>query len=510
MAGQRFTKPVKAVIITGVVGFLAAGSFIYYNTCILNDYVPKDREEARKAYYEKKYRTYKDIPLPRITDVKVEVDIFPEERRVELRGRYVMKNKTAVSIDTLHMSIPSIVTINSLELPDHELVLADPELGYYIYALREPLAPDSSMTLDFDLTAENHGFVNNGSNIKIVRNGTFITNREYLPFLGYNKFEQLHDRNTRRKYDLPPVERCPKIDDEFARRNTYFPTDADWISFETTVSTCLDQIAVAPGNLLMEWIDGERRYFKYRMDVPMLNFYSFLSADYTVKRDHWNDVDIEVYYHEPHHYNVDRMINAVKKSLDYYTRAFGPYQHQQVRIVEFPRYETYAQSFAGTIPYSESAGFITEVREGDDIDYITYITAHEVAHQWWAHQVIGADVQGATLLSETLDQYSSLMVMEKEYGRENMRKFLKYELDTYLKKRGAELVEEMPLMLVEDQPYIHYNKGSVVMYALRDYLGEDVLNRAIRQYRDVVAYQEPPYTTSREFLQYVRKGGHST
>ena len=30
----------------------------------------------------------------------------------------------------------------------------------------------------------------------------------------------------------------------------------------------------------------------------------------------------------------------------------------------------------------------------DDIDYPFYVTAHEVAHQWWAHQVIGADVQG--------------------------------------------------------------------------------------------------------------------
>src|SRR3546814_4109532 len=103
-----------------------------------------------------------------------------------------------------------------------------------------------------------------------------------------------------------------------------------------------------------------------------------------------------------------------------------------------------------------------------DIDYVFYVTAHEVAHQWWAHQVVGANVQGATMLSESLAQYSALMVMEHEYGPRKMRKFLRHELDTYLMSRATERVRELPLALNENQQYIHYNKGSVVFYALRD------------------------------------------
>ena len=41
---------------------------------------------------------------------------------------------------------------------------------------------------------------------------------------------------------------------------------------------------------------------------------------------------------------------------------------------------------------------------------------------------------------ETMAQYSALMVMEEEYGPELMRKFLKYELDRYLRGRGDELI----------------------------------------------------------------------
>ena len=67
-----------------------------------------------------------------------------------------------------------------------------------------------------------------------------------------------------------------------------------------------------------------------------------------------------------------------------------------MRILEFPRYATFAQSFPNTIPYSESIGFIARVDPDDpkDIDYPYYVTAHEVAHQWWAHQVIGAQRPG--------------------------------------------------------------------------------------------------------------------
>jgi aminopeptidase N len=296
------------------------------------------------------------------------------------------------------------------------------------------------------------------------------------------------------------------VNDLEARRNTYIASDSDWVTFEATVSTSPDQIAMAPGYLQREWTENGRRYFHYTMDSPILNFYSFLSARYEVKRDAWNGVAIEVLYHPGHAYNVERMIQAVKDSLDYYTKNFGPYQHRQVRILEFPRYASFAQSFPNTIPYSESIGFIAKVdpKDPEDLDYPYYVTAHEVAHQWWAHQVIGGNVQGSTLMAETLSQYSALMVMKKKYGEEKMGRFLRYELDGYLQGRSFERKREMPLMRVENQAYVHYKKGSLVMYALQDYVGEDNVNRALASYLKKKAFQQPPFTNSPEFLAELR------
>ncbi len=338
----------------------------------------------------------------------------------------------------------------------------------------------------------------------LVYNGTFFNNFDYFPHIGYEHGLEIGDPNERRRRGLPPPERMPKLEDDSARMNNYITRESDWIDFETTVSTSADQIALAPGYLQKEWVENGRHYFHYKMDAPILGFFAYLSARWQVKRDSWNGVAIEIYYDAHHAYNVDRMIDAVKKSLAYYTANFGPYQHRQVRIVEFPRYANFAQSFPNTIPYSEGIGFIAKIQKPDDIDFVFYVTAHEVAHQWWAHQVIGGNVQGATVTSETMAQYSALMVMEKEYGPDLMRRFLKYELDGYLRGRGGERIEELPLLRVENQPYIHYNKGSLIMYALRDYVGEAPLDHALAEYIKRVRFQQPPYTTSRELFAAIR------
>jgi aminopeptidase N len=249
------------------------------------------------------------------------------------------------------------------------------------------------------------------------------------------------------------------------------------------------------------------------MDAPIADYFAFQSARYAVRKDVWHrdgggpDVALEVYYQPGHEFNLDSMIAASKAALAYNSSHFGEYQYRQFRIIEFPRYATFAEAFPNTIPYSEGIGFIARVRPDDpkDIDYPYYVTAHEAAHQWWGHQVVPADVQGSSMLLETLAQYSALMVMKQHVGAAKMRKFLAYEMDRYLQGRALEQKKELPLARVENQPYIHYRKGSVVMYALADYIGEDKVNEALRRYRDAHAFKGAPYPTSAELLARLRE-----
>lgn len=503
-ARRRLRGPLAWSAASALLAFVAVGGFVFYNTNVVNRYVPGDLALDRRADYENNYRQYKDLPQPRIVAANAEVDIHPERRAVDIRGHYRLVNRHPTAIGNIHVQLDTDVELIDLDMGPATLEQFDETAGYRIYALETPMAPGAELDFDFTLRVAYQGFTNSGEATTLHGNGTFFNNGQLFPGFGYGQSYQIVDRNERRKRDLGEAPRMARLEDESARASTYLSDDADWIDFETTVSTSADQIALAPGYLQREWTENGRRYFHYKMDAPMLPFWAYLSARWEVVRDRWNDVAIEIYHDPQHPYNVDRMIEGVKKSLDYFSANFSPYQHRQMRIIEFPRYASFAQAFANTVPFSESIGFIADLRDKDAIDYVFYVTAHEVAHQWWAHQLIGANVQGATVLSESLAQYSALLVMEKEYGRDKMRRFLKYELDSYLRSRGGELVEELPLYRVENQPYIHYRKGSLVFYRLREEIGEDAVNRALSRFVHDKGFQRPPYTTSAELLDYLR------
>jgi ABC-type transport system involved in multi-copper enzyme maturation permease subunit len=503
LARQRLHGRLGVSLATSVAAFVAVGGFLSWNTNIRNDYIPPDARLDLQARYERELSKYRNLPQPKVLAVSTDVDLHPETQSMRVHGVYRVHNPHATPIADVHVQVMDDKTLSAIDMGGAKLALHDAALGYRIYHLDRPLRPGEERDIAFDMDFHPTGIANETAQHQIVGNGTFVSSQMF-PMFGYEEQGQIQDRNERRKRGLGEPTRMPKLENQAARGRNYLTDDADWIDFKATVCTAPDQIALSPGYLQKEFTRNGRRCFSYAMDRPMLDFYSFLSARWEVKKGVYKDIPIEVYYDPKHPYNVERMIQATQKSLAYYEANFSPYQNRQVRILEFPCYESFAQSFANTIPYSESIGFIADLRDKDAIDYVFYVTAHEVAHQWWAHQVIGANVQGATVLSESLAQYSALMVMEKEYGRAKMRRFLKTELDDYLSGRGGERLEELPLYRVENQQYIHYRKGSLVFYRLREEMGEAAVNRALHRFIAAKAYQRPPYTTSLELLDFIR------
>jgi len=503
---SRFNFKSKLTTASIMILAIFCGSYIYYNTNMLNLFLPKNERRAYMANFEKKYKQYEKILQPRVVDVNNEVDIFPREKRLIIRGKWWLKNIHNKGVDTLILNLSENFYTKNKHINFGILskkIFANDTLGFYLYKLNKPLKPGDSLQFNFSYIIEYPEIENEFKQTSIVDNGTFF-NSEVFPSFGYNSEMEISNNDDRKKENLPKRKLSYAISDSAKYNNTYISNDADWINFETIVSTVENQIAVAPGYLQKEWKQNGRRYFHYKMDAPILNFYAYLSADYQVKKDKWNDVNIEIYYQKGHEYNIDKMILAIKHSLAYYTKNFGPYQHKQARILEFPAYQSFAQAFPNTIPYSENIGFILNVNEPKAIDVSYYVTAHEIAHQWWAHQVIGCPVDGMTVFSETMSQYSALMVMKKQFGKAKMKKFLAYELDEYLSNRAREREKEQALLFNQNQPYLHYNKGSVVMYALQDLIGEEKVNAAAQNFIQKYRFKGPPYPNALDFYSFIK------
>jgi ABC-2 type transport system permease protein len=498
---HRLAGPAGLIGGAALAAFVGLGVFIYINTNVWNEYQTRDVREAEQAAYEKTLLRYETTPQPSVADVRLVMDLRPHQPKLTTRGAYVLMNTTDAPLPEVHLRWQGDLEMVDLTVEGATVAREWEDFQYRIYRFATPMQPGERRTVTFETVLEQRGFKASGNTTRLVDNGTFVNNMEFAPMVGMDRQGLLTDRTKRRKLGLPAELRPAKLEDESARDRNYI--GADWVTADITISTEADQIVVAPGQMVSDVVDGDRRTSRFVTESPVLNFFSVQSARY--ERTAWMHDGVEmVVFHDPAHgRNVPRMLDGLSASLDYFQTHFSPYQFRQARIVEFP-YGTYAQSYPNTFAWSEGLGFITDLSDPEKIDYVTYIGAHEFAHQWWAHQVVGSNQQGATVLSETLAQYSALMVMEKMYGRDQIRRFLKQELDRYLRARGTERLEELPLMRVENQPYIHYQKGGLVLYLLRDQIGEEAVNRALRRVLAQYAFRGAPYPRSLDLIAAIR------
>ncbi|MFT4770966.1 MAG: ABC-2 type transport system permease protein [Cryomorphaceae bacterium] len=505
MAIANFSGSYRNGMIVLAAVWIAVGGWVFYNTQILNSYNSIADSEQLVVDYELAYKKYENHPLPVMKSIKYEIDIHPDDRDVFVRANAIFENDEDVAIDSIFFNL-SQAWDTEISIPGAELAMNDTILGFQIYTMSESWQPGEKKEISIKNDYVTKGFSNSQGNTSIVSNGTFLNNFSVMPGLGYSANAELSDKNDRKKFGLPRKKRTPDLEENcgVTCNSNYITGDiSHWVEVESIISTSIDQIAVAPGSLIKEWEEDGRKYFHYKLDQPSLNFYNFMSARYEVAREKYNDIDIEIYYHPGHEVNVPKMISAVRKSLAYYEENFGPYYHKQARILEFPRFSTFAQAFPGTMPYSESFGFITNLEDETENNVVDAVIAHEMAHQWWAHQEVPADMQGGTMLTESFAEYSSLMTLRQESDDMKMKNFMKYDYNRYLRGRTSESEKELPLYKVENQGYIHYGKGSVILYALQDYIGADSVNAALRSFLEEYRYAEPPYPNSHDFLRHL-------
>jgi ABC-2 type transport system permease protein len=509
LARLRFPHLAPALAVFLALSF-GSGAWYFYNAHILNPYLNDNDRRKLQANYERDFKKYEHLALPKVIDVNTRVDIDPARRSFSGSGIYTLQNKTEQPLSQVHITdqMQSVADVQ-FDRPFHR-VSSSPQNLYSIYQFETPLAPGEKTRLTFRVGHASRGFRDGNEPPEFAYNGTFF-DASYFPYIGYNTNVEIDDPRRRREQKLGALQEMAHRGDHEESLYQIFLQDSDWVTFHTIVSTTPDQIAISPGYLKRDWTENGRHYFEYDMGgTHILNFFSYISAKYDIRREQYKGINLEVYYHPGHEFNIDDMLASSKAGLDYYQNQFSSFQFAQFRIMEFPRYRTFAQSFPNTIPYSEGIGFIQRMKKKDDIDFTYFVTAHELGHQWWAHQLIGANVEGSNMMSETLAEYSALKVMEKKYGRDHMHKFLKHELDRYLRGRSGEVRHEPPLALVQREPYVWYQKGGQIMYTLADYIGEDKVNAALHnflmqyRYANATNSETTPYPDTRMLVEALR------
>ncbi|MEM9216020.1 MAG: peptidase [Cyanobacteria bacterium P01_F01_bin.150] len=502
----------KGVVKKGLVAiallFTAVGSWIAYNTTILNTYQPPGKEETAAAI-EKKFKQYESLPMPVVKETNVTIELYPDEGYFVADGEYVLENQGDRPIHELHLLTFINLELGDVDYPGATLREAHPEWGYYIYDLAEPMEVGDRQRLAFQTyTPKPQGFRNHVDSDDVymvypndvVSNGTNLYSPFILPFIGYTKMVEHKKAWLRQKLDLPPLDqRMRSHDDPLGQSQSLMVTHLGWSKTTVTIGTSPAQTAVTSGRLMEEWreVDGrgrDRRYFRYKSTTLDRGKFTVFSGRYNVFQNTDYRVPIEIYYHPDHSDNVKLIAEQVGQALEFYEATFGPYPFKQVRVAEFVYYDGMVFSEGGTIGIPEVLVWKSEaVGDGRDhiIDWVTYL----LAHAWWEDQLIAADVAGGMTIRESLSAYASTLYQRSTQTPTEIKQARRRLMRQFFRTLGKIDFQEPPLTDIYNELPIARHKGGMILTQIEELIGQDNLLIALRSFLEDHRYQPAPYST---------------
>lgn len=444
IARRRFTGVTALVASVGIILVISFGGFIFYNTNILNDYLTEHDIKKQKAEYERSHKNEKRTEKP-VTKVILNIDIQPEHRTASIHGTYLFIDSTS---------------------------------------------------REFETTIASKGFTEHGIDNPIVPNGTRLLLEDYLPPIGYQAGKELISPSDRREFGLPAQPLVPSLYDAEARKHR-----DPGIQFEAIISTSEDQVAVTPGALIRSWTDNHRRYFHYKTSAPIGTEWPLFSARYEMSEENWNRPDtghvrIQIFHHPGHTSNITRLLDGMRASLAYYSKEFGRYPYEHLTLIEHPGNGSGMHADASIISFSE--GFSSWVpKDPRTVDLPYAVAAHEMGHQW---NVPYANVEGAPIMSESVAWYYGMKLVQHARGEDEFQKLLAFMRMPY---PYPPIHHGEPLLRGLD-PYLSYRRGPFALYAVSEYIGEQKVNRALK---DLLKHHAPDHTPLATTLDLYRELG---
>ncbi|SEB45123.1 ABC-type transport system involved in multi-copper enzyme maturation, permease component [Tenacibaculum sp. MAR_2009_124] len=470
--------------------FIISIGGVYYNTHIVTSYMNAEEDLDLRENYERTYKKYdvKRQLIPR--ELKFEVDLYPAERGYQVVATCVLENKGEQPLKELLIS--EVIPVEYMRIEGAVLKKHDSLHNVRIYEFKEELKHGETINYKYSLEYKNKGFETSRS---IVKNGSFI-NRDYFdPALGYSSGYEIQNTQERKKRGLPIREEHHDEAHMHLKSEHY-----EKLVFETIISTQSDQVAIAPGELIKEWKQEERNYYHYKVSKKEAPFIAFISGDYELKKDDFQGVQIENYYHANHSSNISDIEHFTKETIGYCQDNFGEFPSNHVRIAEIPNHFRFGGiAFPGTIVMVEDNLYSIDNRE-TDFDVVAKRTIHEVAHQYWGHNLTPNNVDGGGILTEGLCKYTEAIVMEKLFGKQILWQLNEQANNRYFSGRSYATEEEVPIYLENGQGHLIYGKACMAFTAVKELIGTEMLNKSIKTLLDTHKNETKPSVTSHDLI----------
>ncbi len=198
-----------------------------------------------------------------------------------------------------------------------------------------------------------------------------------------------------------------------------------------------------------------------------------------------------------------RVLEVARSALELFERSFGPYPYTELDVVsaplvggaggvEFSSLVTIASMFYR--PASLGGLVSSDVQEA----MLEFVTAHEVAHQWW-YGLVGSDARAHPWVDESLAQWSAMHWVQNRYGAERAQ--LEGDRQVAINYRMMRMMGLPDAAVARPAsaftpPIAYaglvYGKGPFLYEALRTELGDDAFFRGLRAYVQQWSFRMAP------------------
>ncbi|HEY4823032.1 MAG TPA: M1 family aminopeptidase, partial [Candidatus Bathyarchaeia archaeon] len=255
---------------------------------------------------------------------------------------------------------------------------------------------------------------------------------------------------------------------------------------EVVVTVPQKCMAISNGSLIETKEDKPRgtKTYHWKQDIPHSSYLiSLVVGEFALVKEKVESVELQYYLRKGREEDAKRSFEKTPKMIRFFGEYFG---------VEYP-YPKYAQVVVSDFIFGGmeniTATTLTERTLHDKRAHLDFtsddLVAHELAHQWWGDLITCRDWSHAWL-NEGFATYCETLFKEHDLGRDEAAYYQLQDIEEYMEedreRYRRSIVSKSYIEPTELFDRHLYEKGGLVLHALRYYLGDDLFQKGLRHY----------------------------
>lgn len=437
-----------------------------------------------------------------IVNYKIKAELFPKEKVVKGEENIIWKNNTSKPASEIYFHLYLNAFRNELstfikESGVERFRRKDTEWGYC--EIREIRINGIDMKRKLQYVQPDDGNIYDRTLAKIPLDSPVNTGESLSIWIIFeSKLPKILARSGYSRDFFMVAQWFPKIAvlgeegwnaHQYHRNSEFF---ADFGTYEVEIRTPPEFKVVASGLKIKEWKENGRivRFFK---GDKIHDFAWSASPTHKIFEENFFMKEPEVrtkitlFLDREHLRHKERYMKIIKKSIEFFSKNYGPYPYGKITVVDTP----FHALRAGGMEYPTLITAGTNFWFPKGLLFLELVTFHEFGHQYWYGMCANNEFEEAWL-DEGINTYSEVKGMSEIFGeKESVFNIfgLKFgDIDSqrllYLLMPSFDPIYRKSYEFYSAESYSikSYSKAALMLLTLERYLGEEIFSKIMREY----------------------------